>query len=353
MTSGHSDTSPATVAQPDVRPLEAADLDRCVAIDRVHAGRSRRGFFETRLQAALKAPKDFIYVGATVGGELAGFALVRLLEGEYGATAPVGVLDAIGVEKGHLGSGLGQKLMRGVEDVMRGKGIVELRSQLDWRNHGLMRFLERAGFALAPRLVLYRPVAEPADFDTRLIALENLEFSPGGITPGSDAGVPDYSDPGGDDFDALSRDVVPVRSMVAGDLPALARIDRKIVGRDRTAYFTAKGEEVLKESGIRVSLVAELDGAPVGFVMARLDFGEYGHVEPEAVIDTMGIDPAFAHHHVGSALMSQLLANLAALRVEYARTQVLWDATDLLSFLAHCGFRPSQRIALVREVGTA
>ena len=213
-----------------------------------------------------------------------------------------------------------------------------------------MRFLDHAGFSLAPRLVLSRSVAEPADFDIRLASLENPGPGPEGITPGSDAGVPDYSDPEGDDFEALSRDVVPVRSMIAADLPALARIDRKITGRDRTAYFAARGAEVLEESGIRISLVAELDGAPVGFIMARLDFGEYGHVEPEAVIDTMGVDPGFSHHHVGSAIMSQLLANLAALRVENARTQVPWDATDLLRFLAHCGFRPSQRVALTREV---
>ena len=108
--------------------------------------------------------------------------------------------------------------------------------------------------------------------------------------------------------------------------------------------------EALDESAIRISIVAELDGAPVGFIMARLDFGEFGHVESEAAIDTMGVNPDFAHHHVGSALMSQLLANLGALRVEHVRTQIGWDQLGLLSFLDHCGFRPSQRIALVREL---
>ena len=166
----------------------------------------------------------------------------------------------------------------------------------------------------------------------------------------SDAGVPDYSDPDGDDFEALSRDRVPVRSMVASDVAALARIDRKITGRDRSAYFAAKTAEVLEESGIRISLVAELDGHPVGFIMARLDVGEFGHFEPEAVIDTIGVDPDYAHRHVGGALMSQLLANLGALRVDHVRTQVGWDQLDLLRYLEHCGFRPSQRIALVRRI---
>ena len=95
--------------------------------------------------------------------------------------------------------------------------------------------------------------------------------------PKLDAGMPDYSDPSGDDFAALSRDRVPVRSMLEEDLPAIVGIDRKLTGRDRTAYYEHKLVEVMRESGVRVSLIAEVDGRPAGFVMARVDFGEFGH----------------------------------------------------------------------------
>lgn len=332
-------------ARARVRPLAGDDLERCVAIDGALAGRSRRGFFEARLRAALKDPAGFIYVGVDdVDGDggLAGFALVRLLEGEYGGTDPVGVLDAIGVDGERHGHGHGRALMRGVEDVMRDKGVVELRSQLDWNNHALMRFLDASGFELAPRVVLSREVAEPAD--------SLLDSDSRSDANRLDAGVPDYSDPDGDDFEALSRDKVPVRSMIASDLSALTRIDRKITGRDRSAYFAAKTAEVLEESGIRISLVCELDDHPVGFVMARLDVGEFGHFEPEAVIDTIGVDPDYGHHHVGAALMSQLLANLGALRVDHVRTQLRWNQLDLLRYLEHCGFRPPRRIALARRI---
>ncbi len=161
----------------------------------------------------------------------------------------------------------------------------------------------------------------------------------------------DYSDPSGDDALSLARDRIPVRSMAAADLPALIRIDRKLTGRDRTQYFERKLAEALEESGVRVSLVAELDGLPAGFVMARVDYGEFGQAEPEAVIDTIGVDPGHLHERVAEALMSQLLANLAGLRVERVRTQVAWNAYDLLGFLEYCGFRPSQRLSLSRKVG--
>jgi ribosomal protein S18 acetylase RimI-like enzyme len=160
----------------------------------------------------------------------------------------------------------------------------------------------------------------------------------------------DYSNPAGDDFEALSRDKVPVRSMRAADLDALIAIDRHITGRDRRAYYEQKLAETMDEAGVRVSLVAELDGRPVGFIMARVDFGEFGRTEPEAVIDTIGVDPASTHQRVGTAMMSQLMVNLTALQVERVRTEVVWNNYPLTSFLEQCGFRPAQRLALKRTI---
>lgn len=147
-----------------VRPLGVDDLDRVVALDQKLSGRARRGFYESRLKAAIREPKRFIYVGVGEGEALDGFVLVRVLEGEFGGEAPVAVLDAIGVDPARQGSGAGHALMTGLEDVMRQKGVRELQSQLDWNNHTLMRFLDAAGFRLAPRVVLSRAVGEPVAF---------------------------------------------------------------------------------------------------------------------------------------------------------------------------------------------
>jgi ribosomal protein S18 acetylase RimI-like enzyme len=160
----------------------------------------------------------------------------------------------------------------------------------------------------------------------------------------------DYSSPLGDDFEALSRDIIPIRSMEARDLEQLIFIDRKITGRDRRAYYERKLAETLDESAVRVSLVAESNGTPVGFIMARVDFGEFGRAEPEAVIDTIGVEPLFTHMDVGSAMMSQLLANLSALNIDRVRTEVHWNQYSLLSFLEGCGFAPSHRLSWQRRL---
>lgn len=164
------------------------------------------------------------------------------------------------------------------------------------------------------------------------------------------AGESDYSDPGGDDFEALSRDTVPVRSLQPGDLEPVVTLDRRITGRERRGYYRRKFAEVLEESGVRVSLVAEDDVHLLGFVMARVDYGEFGRAVTTASIDTIGVDPASRGRRVGRALLSQLLVNLASLHVEVVQTRIAWDDRELGRFLAACGFRPSQQIALRRTL---
>jgi len=165
-----------------------------------------------------------------------------------------------------------------------------------------------------------------------------------------DAGMPDYSDPDGDDFEALSRDQVMVRTLTMDDLDALVRIDKKLTGRDRRAYYEAKLREVIEESGIRVSVVAEVDGRPAGYIMARVDYGGFGQTEPMAVIDTIGVDPGLGKAGIGTAVLSQLMANLDALRVEKVRTRVGWDNFGLQGFLASHGFQPAQQLVLRKVV---
>jgi len=152
------------------------------------------------------------------------------------------------------------------------------------------------------------------------------------------------------DFGPLARDRIPVRAMKESDLPAIVAIDRRITGRERLAYFKAKLAEALFESDIRLSLVAERDGRPVGFIMARVDFGEFGRFEPTAVMDTIGVDPDYRQQGVGRALLSQLLVNLNTLRIERVRTEVDWRGRELLTFLDQSGFVPAQELCFSRII---
>ena len=138
--------------------------------------------------------------------------------------------------------------------------------------------------------------------------------------------------------------------MQSSDLAEIARIDRGLTGRDRAGYIGRKLAEAMDESGVRVSLAARLDGAIIGFVMARADLGDFGRTDPTAVLDTIGVDREYEHRGVGHALMSQLCLNLAALRIERIETVVAPRDLGLLGFLYDVGFAPSQRIPFVRAI---
>jgi ribosomal protein S18 acetylase RimI-like enzyme len=165
-----------------------------------------------------------------------------------------------------------------------------------------------------------------------------------------DASEINYASPTGADYTLLARDRMKLRTIAQSDLGALTAIDRRITGRDRSAYFERKLAEALHESDVRVSLLAEQDGRPVGFIMARVDFGEFGRMEPAAVMDTIGIDPDFRRQGIARALMSQLLVNLVTLRVECIRTELDWRDSGLLAFLDRCGFRPAQQLCVVHAI---
>jgi GNAT superfamily N-acetyltransferase len=159
-----------------------------------------------------------------------------------------------------------------------------------------------------------------------------------------------YGNPAASDFGPLARDRILIRAMRDDDLRALIAIDRRITGRERPEYFKRKLEGSLRESDVRVSLVAEGQEGPVGFIMARVDFGAFGRVEPVAIIDTIGVNPENRDQGVGRALLSQLLINLSTLRVERVRTEVDWRNRDLLAFMDHCGFQPSQELCFDRII---
>lgn len=145
---------------------------------------------------------------------------------------------------------------------------------------------------------------------------------------------------------ATTRQEVVVRGLRPEDLEAVIGVDAKIVGRRREDFFRVKLQQNLAETGIKISLAAELDGAFAGFLLARVYYGEFGAMEPLAVLDTIGVHPAFAHLGTGSALLRQLRANLRALHVATLRTEVDWDNQALLRFFHRAGFGPAPRLCL-------
>ena len=337
----------AQKGQCDVRAMRPGDLDAVAALDARIGGRSRRGYFVRRLEAALSRLEQHVQLTAEdVTGGFAGFCLYRIEAGEFGACARSAALETIGVVPEVRGRGIGATLIAKARGILRAKGVRAEATRAEWRNHRLLGFLDHVGFDLAPRQAISfdlrarrGPEPEP---DSAAFAAAGIQAEPQEV---------DYGRPVQDAAVSTARDRVPIRSMTGDDFAAVVRIDRNGMGRERGAYIRAMMDEALERAGVRVSLIAEIDRLPVGFVMARVEYGEFGRTEPAAVVDTIGVDPDFRRSGVASALLSQLVVNLGGLGIERIESEVAREQFDLLGFFYRWGFAPSQRLAFERALG--
>lgn len=154
-----------------------------------------------------------------------------------------------------------------------------------------------------------------------------------------------FSEPG-----STPLDHILVRELKLADLERVVRIDAQATGRSRREYYSKKLGEAVTESGIRISLAAEVTGDLAGFILGRLYYGEFGLPEPTAIIDSIGVDPAWRGKRIGAALLAQLEMNLRGLGIESIQTQVAWNHFDLVRFLAASGFEPAPVLTLQKKL---
>jgi GNAT superfamily N-acetyltransferase len=321
-------------------------MESVVALDAAVVGHSRRLYFERRLKAALAQTERHFQYSAELDGRFVGFIKARKQLGEFGRTEPALLLESISVAPDEQRHGIGSALLARLESKAKRLGVPAIRTTASWRDHAIMQFFDSAGFDFSRNMILDCPVRQE-----RVTGREGDKiFAPAYVT-GFSATEVDYSPMAANDFEALARDKFDVRALNAGDLEDVIRIDQRVTGHKREAYIRELFDEAMNDSGVRVSLVARVDGIAAGFAMARADFGDYGRVEPAAVLDTIGVDPDYAHRGVGQALLSQLFVNLQALGVDRVETMVARENFGLLGFFYEAGFQQSHRLSFEKRVG--
>ncbi len=139
---------------------------------------------------------------------------------------------------------------------------------------------------------------------------------------------------------------IVVRQLRSSDLQRLLRMDEAITGRKRVAWFERRLKLALEETDIRISLGAEKEGLLVGALMGAVHFGEFGVLEPVAVLDTVLVDPEFGRSGIATEMFAQFVQSLRALRIARVRTEVDWNDQDLVAFFGKAGFRPVARLVL-------
>ena len=138
-----------------------------------------------------------------------------------------------------------------------------------------------------------------------------------------------------------------MRVLKKGDLEGIVAIDTKITNQNRREYYARKIDTITDpERSINTSIVDELDGKVVGFIMGDVYFGEFGIPETSATIDTLGVDPSIQNKGLASELLDQFMMNMKAAGVNKVYTLVNWDDFALEKFFSRHKFVPSKRINL-------
>ncbi len=140
-----------------------------------------------------------------------------------------------------------------------------------------------------------------------------------------------------------------IRTMVSSDLDRIVEIDIKVLGKPRPDYWEMKLEVVEKRSQVS-SLVAELDGKVIGFIIGDESRWEYGIPENVGWIDTIGVDPDYQRKGIARILFTEMANNLKKVGVDTIYTFVTRRDWKLLKFFNSLGFHEGDMIHLELDI---
>jgi len=140
-----------------------------------------------------------------------------------------------------------------------------------------------------------------------------------------------------------------IRTMVPSDLDRIVEIDIKVLGKARPEYWEMKLEFQKKRSQIS-SLVAELDGEVIGFIIGNISRWEYGVPENIGWIDTIGVDPDYQRKGIAKILFTEMTNNLKKVGVDTIYTFVPRRDWKILKFFNSIGFQKGDMVNLELDI---
>jgi ribosomal protein S18 acetylase RimI-like enzyme len=140
-----------------------------------------------------------------------------------------------------------------------------------------------------------------------------------------------------------------IRPLRIEDLEAIVAIDENVLGEKRRDYWEKK-LQMMDDKASQVSLVAEVQGKVLGFILGDISGWEFGVPDTIGWIDTIGVDPAHQKKGLATALAQELIRRLKAIGVRTIYTLVSWNDWELLQFFHAMGFTRGDMINLELKV---
>lgn len=147
-------------------------------------------------------------------------------------------------------------------------------------------------------------------------------------------------------------DTVPgvrIRPLDELDIDAITGIDEKISRRYRPEVWERQIGYYLRRDP-EASVVAELDGKVVGFMLGEVRSGEFGLEEPTGWIEVLGVDPEHRGKAIGRQMAEAILRHFREQGAHSVRTLVDEDMEEIRRFFSSLGFEPSSLRPFVRPL---
>ncbi|MFO8089762.1 MAG: GNAT family N-acetyltransferase [Desulfatiglandaceae bacterium] len=141
-----------------------------------------------------------------------------------------------------------------------------------------------------------------------------------------------------------------IRTILADDAEQISEIQAAITNPSDFIDFRQIIERHVQNEN-DASLVAEINGRVVGYMISYVLFGGFG-LQKSAWIATLGVHPKFMGQGIGKRLAEEIIRIYREKGVEDIYTSVRWDSVDLLSFFKTLGFDRSSFINLKKRLNS-
>lgn len=141
--------------KPVMRVLKRDDMEAIVEIDELASKRSRRDYYERKIDRILDAAHNInTSLVAEEEGRIAGFIMGDLYFGEFGIPETTGTIDTIGVHPDFQNHGIASELLEQFLMNMKAAGVNKVYTLINWDDFTLEKFFSRHGFGPSKRVNL-------------------------------------------------------------------------------------------------------------------------------------------------------------------------------------------------------
>ncbi len=142
---------------------------------------------------------------------------------------------------------------------------------------------------------------------------------------------------------------VRVRPAQGSDLPAVVALDAENTGIAKPAYWKDRFEWYAGRHPDRFFLVAERNGAMLGFIVGEVRAWEFGS-PPSGWIFAIHVRPDERLHGLGTMLFDAICVRFRKSGVQLVRTMLAKDANLLMSFFRSLGMMAGPFVQLEKRL---